>query len=208
LEVFKLSILLVVFATLHTALDQDDWGLFRILWIVNAVFATLSAFLWDVLMDWGIGRVHFRLLRRNMVFPKICYYVAMPLNLVLRCAWLFTVAPSPFVGYVYEKALEVRQKTCFLCLLILWQFSLAGAEIFRRSHWNLYRLANEQTALMTQLKYVDKTEDLIGADTFERAPKRGRSTNKMQSFDRDPAFFSTDDVPSSTDDEAWQPENE
>lgn len=121
----KLSILLVILATLHSALDADDFGLFRILWIVNAVLATLASFLWDVLMDWGIGRVHFKLLRRNLLFPKWCYYLAMPFNLVLRCAWLFTVAPSPFVGYVYEKALE---------------FSLAGAEIIRRANWNVYRL--------------------------------------------------------------------
>jgi hypothetical protein len=123
---YMLSIGLVIFATLHSALEpQDDWGPFRVIWIINAVAATLSAFLWDVLLvtkrglcvcgrnesekDWGIGRLHFRLLRRNLLFPKICYYLAMPLNLTLRCAWLFTVAPSPFTGYVYEKALEVHE---------------------------------------------------------------------------------------------------
>jgi hypothetical protein len=111
---YFLSILLVVFAQLHTTLDgSDPWGVYRVFWIVCAVVATLSSFLWDVLMDWGIGRVHFKLLRRNVLFPKWCYYLAMPLNLVLRCAWLFTVAPSPFVGYLYEKALEVKIDVLF-----------------------------------------------------------------------------------------------
>jgi hypothetical protein len=66
---------------------------------------------------------------------------------------------------------------------------------------NIYFQANEQTALMTQLKYVDKTNDSLPFDTFERAPKKGRSTNKMQPFTADSALFSSDDVPSSTDEE-------
>jgi hypothetical protein len=152
----------VLFATLHEALDGDTWGPFRIVWVVCAACAAIGSFLWDILMDFGIGRPHFALLRRNLLFPKWCYYLAMPLNLVLRCAWLFTVAPSPFVGYVYEKALE---------------FSLAGAEIFRRAHWNLYRLANEQTALMTKLKWVEEGEaaDPLPGDTYQRSPRRGHS---------------------------------
>ena len=54
---------------------------------------------------------------------------------------------------------------------------------------------------MTQLKYVDKMQDVIPVDTYERAPKRGRSTNKMQPFSSDVNDFSHDDVPSTTDDE-------
>ena len=166
---YFLSITLVVFATLHSTLDIDTWGTFRILWIVNAVLATLSAFTWcvqiccccwlllvvvgccwlllgvddlflfrDVLLDWGIGRIHFRLLRRNLVFPKWCYYLAMPLNLVLRCAWLFTVAPSPFVGYVYEKALEVKQTFMFPYLLLYYSFthSFFFSQVFSCWGWN------------------------------------------------------------------------
>jgi hypothetical protein len=60
--------------------------------------------------------------------------------------------------------------------------------------------ANEQTALMTQLRFVDKS-DSIPVDTFERAPKRGHSTKKMQPFNQDPDFVSPDEAPTTTDDE-------
>lgn len=60
--------------------------------------------------------------------------------------------------------------------------------------------ANEHTALMTQLKFVEKESDLPN-DTFERAPRSGRSTNKLQPIASDGAFFSADDIPSTTDEE-------
>ncbi len=192
---YMLSMLLVLFATLHTALDSSDWGPFHIVWVLCAACAAFGSFLWDILMDFGIGRPHFCLLRRNLLFPKWCYYLAMPLNLVLRCGWLFTVAPSPFVGYVYEKALE---------------FSLAGAEVFRRAHWNLYRLANEQTALMAQLKWVDEgvAADPLPGDTYQRSPRRGRSTALHRVDGSQPeleaeaqALLSSDELPSSADEE-------
>jgi hypothetical protein len=186
---YMLSMLLVLFATLHTSLDTDAWGSFRIVWVLCAASAAIGSFLWDILMDFGIGRPHFWLLRRNLLFPKWCYYLAMPLNLVLRCAWLFTVAPSPFVGYVYEKALE---------------FSLAGAEIFRRAHWNLYRLANEQTALMTQLKWTaeDAAADPLPRDTYQRSPRRDRSKVLRRIDDHEAnSLLSSDEFPPSADEE-------
>ncbi len=187
---YLLSMLVVVFALLHEQMDSSTWGPFRIVWLLFAVSAMLSSYTWDILMDFGIGRPHFCFLRRNLLFPKWCYYFAMVFNLVLRGAWLFTVAPSPFTGYVYEKALE---------------FSLAGAEILRRAHWNLYRLANEQTALMTQLKYVeaDEAHELV-ADTYQKMPKKGHS--RMRRVDeRDietMPMLSSDEMPSSTEEEA------
>lgn len=159
------SLLVILFAALHTFFEDDTWGPFRVVWCICAAIAMLFGFAWDVFMDWGLGRWEFKLLRRNLIFPKWCYYVAMPINLALRCAWLFTVAPSPFVGYVYEKALE---------------FSLAAAEILRRCHWNLYRLANEHTQMQHQLRFVP---DDLPADTFEFIPRSSESRRFKDSAD-------------------------
>lgn len=106
-------------------------------WIVLAVLSTGFGWIWDVFMDWSVGRPQWALLRRNLMLPKWVYYLAMPLDLLLRCAWLFTVAPAPFDGDLYIIALA---------------FSLAVVELLRRIGWNVLRLANEHTQNALQLK--------------------------------------------------------
>jgi hypothetical protein len=56
------------------------------------------------------------------------YYVAVPLNLVLRLAWILTVAPGAF-GITLQND--------------LLQFCLAIAEQTRRFIWNFIRMENE-----------------------------------------------------------------
>lgn len=62
------SLVLLVFATLHTNLDSSNWGAFRAGWLVVAVVGTLYAFLWDVLMDWVRKRSHLFFLLLNILF--------------------------------------------------------------------------------------------------------------------------------------------
>ncbi len=109
----------------------------QIIWLILAVLSTAFGWIWDVFMDWSIGRPQWKLLRRNLMLRKWVYYVAMPVDLLLRCAWLFTVAPSPFDGDLYIIALA---------------FSLAVVELLRRIGWNVLRLANEHTQNALQLK--------------------------------------------------------
>lgn len=99
-----------------------------------------------------------------MILPKWSYYFAMPFDLVFRCAWLFTVAPAPFSGYVYDKALEI---------------CLAAAEITRRGNWNIFRLANEQTQLQLVMKASLVSPDRGGLSTFDTFEKEKRSIRKL-----------------------------
>ena len=130
---YGLSLCVASFATLHALTDgfNGKWDAFRILWLIFGVLATVASAIWDVTMDFsGVSR-------RNRYFPKWCLGIAVASNSLLRCAWLFTVAPLPFAGFMYERILE---------------FSLGFAEILRRAQWNVYRIANEhvQTIERTQ----------------------------------------------------------
>jgi hypothetical protein len=144
------SLAVIWFAGLYNGLESGHWGPFKILWVIFAVGATLFGSIWDIWMDAGVGRVHFKMLRRNVILPRWTYYVAMPSDLALRCAWLFTVAPSPFDNvYVISLALM-----------------LALVEVGRRVGWNVFRLANEHTQNALQLKVLG--DDLVHiGDTYE-----------------------------------------
>jgi hypothetical protein len=68
------SLLVICFAALHDYFDSVEFGTYRIIYIVIACVATLYAFIWDVFMDWGLGRLKYKLLRKNLIYPGWVYY--------------------------------------------------------------------------------------------------------------------------------------
>ena len=97
------------------------------LWIIFSIFGVVYASSWDLFMDWGLLNVKSKnyLLRDTLMYKrKWIYYLAMPLNVVLRCAWVLTLA---------ENTTSPVLRDYFLALL----------EIYRRFQWNFFRLENE-----------------------------------------------------------------
>lgn len=101
--------------------------------VITSTIATIYQLYWDFVMDWGLlqRRSKNPWLRDELILKhKIIYFLAMALNLVLRLAWLQTILPSIFgINHKNENGVV---------------FLLASLEVFRRGHWNFYRLENEQ----------------------------------------------------------------
>ena len=83
-------------------------------------------------MDWGLLRSNLNnpFLREKIMYPRVWYYYVMISNLILRFAWIMTLAP---MSIFHNSALG----NDFLILL------LSMMEAFRRSQWSLFRVENE-----------------------------------------------------------------
>ncbi|CAO3597875.1 unnamed protein product [Absidia cylindrospora] len=95
-------------------------------WILVSIINSTYTSIWDIKMDWGLMNTkssHF-LLRDNLVFYKWTYYVAIPMNILLRFAWAINKA-----GMIYNS-----QTISFFTAIL---------EAFRRIVWNFFRLENE-----------------------------------------------------------------
>ncbi|KAK9140394.1 hypothetical protein Scep_010075 [Stephania cephalantha] len=117
----------------------------RFWWIVVVIttsVATIYQLYWDFVKDWG-------LLNRNCKHPwlreelilknKSVYFGSIALNLVLRLAWIESIL------HLKMGAIEYR----------LVDFLLASLEIFRRGHWNFYRLENEHLTNVGKYRAVN-----------------------------------------------------
>ena len=71
------------------------------------------------------------LLRDTLFFPHLVYYIAMPLNFILRFAWVVTISSNLF-GLSFDQT-----------FFVLFMSSL---EIIRRGIWNIFRIENEHTS--------------------------------------------------------------
>jgi hypothetical protein len=97
---------------------------------VSAVSYIYNCF-WDVYMDWGLFRRHqtHRFLRHELLYRyAIIYYICVPLDWILRLAWIITVSPGVF-------GISLNND--------LLQFFLAIAEQTRRFMWSFFRMENE-----------------------------------------------------------------
>ncbi|KAH8556800.1 EXS family-domain-containing protein [Umbelopsis sp. PMI_123] len=95
-------------------------------WIVACIINSTYTSAWDLKMDWGLLQRHSRnfLLRNDLVFYHWTYYVAMPVNVILRFSWIVNTVGLPVGGEVLG-------------------FISGGLEACRRLQWNFFRLENE-----------------------------------------------------------------
>lgn len=103
--------------------------------ILLAAMATLYAYLWDILRDWGlvstdsVGPGEWPSLRRNRRFQKWVYGLVSLENLALRLLWtlpqFLTMPPHASVRFQAVTTL------------------VAAAEVLRRVLWNIIRVENE-----------------------------------------------------------------
>ncbi|KAE8670563.1 Phosphate transporter PHO1 [Hibiscus syriacus] len=98
--------------------------------LITSVVATVYQLYWDFVKDWGLLDPNSRnpWLRDDLILKnKSIYYISIALNVVLRVAWI-------------ESIMRFRFNPVQTHLL---DFFLASLEVFRRGHWNFYRLENE-----------------------------------------------------------------
>mmetsp|Transcript_9650 Transcript_9650/g.35802 ORF Transcript_9650/g.35802 Transcript_9650/m.35802 type:complete len:791 (-) Transcript_9650:25-2397(-) len=118
------SLMVIVLNALHSNIESSQqWGVFRIFWIVVVIFSTLYSYTWDITMDWGLLQVRQgTLLRPKLMYPKL-YYVALAIfNLAARFAWAGTLATY------------ISNRMTFLTIIF------GGIEISRRAMWSTVRL--------------------------------------------------------------------
>ncbi|KAI9917628.1 hypothetical protein PsorP6_013011 [Peronosclerospora sorghi] len=103
--------------------------------------SSLYAWVWDVTMDWGLGRPRFHFLGDSQMFArKWVYYAAMVADLFLRFAWTLTLVPPR--GAVRWLPLYLQPVTMVL-------------ELFRRTFWSFFRLENEHLRNTQGFRRVD-----------------------------------------------------
>jgi hypothetical protein len=114
---------------------QETTTLYR-MWLFAVLFNSLYSFYWDVAKDWDLTLFsserslpeHPYGLRRRILFltPQI-YYVAIVLDLILRCTW--TLKLSPHLDHLNQVEGGI--------------FILSCLEVFRRWVWIFFRVETE-----------------------------------------------------------------
>ncbi|TDH66558.1 uncharacterized protein CCR75_006087 [Bremia lactucae] len=120
--------------------DASQVRLFVITWLILFTTSSLYAWVWDVTMDWGLGRPQFHFLGDSQMFShKWVYYVAIVFDLFLRFAWTLTLIPPRGATWLP---------------LYLQPFTMV-VELFRRTFWSFFRLENEHLRNTQGFRRVD-----------------------------------------------------
>mmetsp|Transcript_17546 Transcript_17546/g.35022 ORF Transcript_17546/g.35022 Transcript_17546/m.35022 type:complete len:941 (-) Transcript_17546:116-2938(-) len=120
--------------------DDDEEGivlssrhgvnLFQIFWMGLFISSSLYSYIWDVYMDWGLGRREYGFLGPRLMFPrKSHYFSVMAADLILRFMWVLTLIP-PQSGAKFELPAYLSAISMVL-------------ELFRRTIWSFFRLEHE-----------------------------------------------------------------
>lgn len=107
------------------------WTPMRYVWLSAFVFATCYNYLWDIFMDWGLGKRSYHLLRRQLLYRPHTwvYYYLMFSNLIFRFGW---------TAYITPAQIQIGIEPEFFSTI------LAVVEIFRRFTWSIFRVEYEQ----------------------------------------------------------------
>ena len=109
---------------------KSHFNIFQIFWMGLFVLSSLYSYIWDVYMDWGLGRREYGFLGPRLMFPSKSYYFSvMAADLVLRFMWVMTLIP-PQSGAKFELPAYLTAIQMVL-------------ELFRRTIWSFFRLEHE-----------------------------------------------------------------
>eukprot|EP00040_Diaphanoeca_grandis_P003204 m.24219 g.24219 ORF g.24219 m.24219 type:complete len:413 (+) comp14504_c0_seq1:176-1414(+) len=114
-------------------LDKHEEYL-QALWMYTVVINTVYSWLWDVYMDWGLGRPRmggkpqWPFLRSTLVYQyPLLYYLIVPFDLALRATWslklsshLLAHASGPAFVFVFE-ILEVLRRWGWIYFRVEWE---------------------------------------------------------------------------------------
>jgi len=110
--------------------NVGEFKLFDFFQVSMIVISTIYSFVWDVYMDWGLGRPEFKFLGPVLMYPsQTMYYTIIFVDFFLRCSWVLTLVPQ---GLGSKYALPEYLTTMQMVL-----------ELFRRTIWGFLRLENE-----------------------------------------------------------------
>jgi len=104
------------------------------LWMYTVVINTVYSWLWDIYMDWGLGRPRFGgkpqwpFLRSTLLYQyPFIYYAIVPLDLALRATWslklsaqLLAHGSGPAFVFVFE-ILEVFRRWGWIYFRVEWE---------------------------------------------------------------------------------------
>ena len=140
----------VMFGTFHATRfsgdgdqDADDPGRltsYRFLFIAFSVISTLYTYVWDIRMDWRLGKCLHKGLRYRMLYSrKYFYYFAMIADAVLRFLWVVSLAPK-------------GGSTFFGTTSFYLEPFLGALELGRRGMWAVIRMESQQVSNHTSFR--------------------------------------------------------
>jgi hypothetical protein len=142
---YAASILVAIFSFVDrgfftTQSAANSWNAFRILFLVTAVISTAYSLVWDIWFDWGLFRPGHKLLRKEIVFNPIVYYIAIVVNTALRLFWIVVFLLKYYLSaYLTDPWIP---------------FAFVFVELIRRGMWNVFRLENEHLNNCGQFRAV------------------------------------------------------
>ncbi|ETN03396.1 hypothetical protein PPTG_15649 [Phytophthora nicotianae INRA-310] len=140
----QVVVLFGLFHPLHSDNSEENASrvrMFVVAWLMLFTASSLYTWIWDVTMDWGLGRPQFKFLGDSQMFSrKWVYYAAIVADLFLRFAWTLTLIPPR--GAARWLPLYLQPFTMVL-------------ELFRRTFWSFFRLENEHLRNTQGFRRVD-----------------------------------------------------
>lgn len=99
------------------------------IWVITGIAAVLIFCITDMMYEWDLGQIDSNncLLRNNLSYPKIFYYVLIGVNVVLRFIWIFTLSQNIISKYFDQ--IESNPQ--------LFRLLVGSIEILRVSCWNM-----------------------------------------------------------------------
>ncbi|RLN74005.1 hypothetical protein BBJ28_00009005 [Nothophytophthora sp. Chile5] len=144
---YALTQVVVLFGLFHPLPNGDSEAnssqlrVFVVAWLFLFTASSLYTWVWDVTMDWGLGRPQYKFLGDSQMFSrKWVYYAAIVADLFLRFAWTLTLIPPR--GAARWLPLYLQPFTMVL-------------ELFRRTFWSFFRLENEHLRNTQGFRRVD-----------------------------------------------------
>lgn len=97
--------------------------------LLCAVFNSMYSFLWDVIMDWGLGQPNLpkrvKFLRHQLLYrPRKLYYVVIVVDFALRILWVTKWWGWTHYGVDFKlisQVAEVLRRIVWNCLRVEWQ---------------------------------------------------------------------------------------
>jgi hypothetical protein len=143
----------VIFSAYHreelTPRSRNDFDATQVAFLACFVFATLYQYVWDVRMDWMLGRwgdgSGSRGLRARLMYAPVVYWVAVVADFFLRFIWTLTLVPSD------AESLPIAFRSITLHLKPL----LGAIEILRRGMWSLIRVESQHLSNYERFRRID-----------------------------------------------------
>jgi len=117
---------------------------FQVTWLEIFIFSSMYSWVWDVKMDWGLGKKDYNWLGPRLMFPStLHYYGVIVADLFLRFMWMQSLVP-PSSGAHFELPAYLTAVSMVL-------------ELIRRTLWSFFRLENEHR---TRTQHYGEKDDI------------------------------------------------